>query len=289
MTETARDIRRARAWRVVAAMCLALAASGARGGGQPPAGDVIHFDPGSRRVTTDVYDYVPSPANPFLFQRIDFHGATAVEDAALDLFLQPRNFFNIHLDESNLPGRVRQSALDSGRVLLDMDFLLRFLFFRIDADVSTAAVFNRDNASLPLTFKVPVDSRSVLMPGSGAFYSWKEKNARITDSSKNCSERGCAYVFSGEIGSGGGSRFAVRMDIGHDLVSQGFVPELVRDQRVLATGRGWPLLSGRGRNGPASWQGGAEARTGIYFELSGLAAGVYRVDYNIGLLPAPKG
>ena len=277
MRESACGLRHARALRGVAAICLVLVATGARAGDQVSSGDVVRFDAGSRRVTTDVYDYIPTAANPFVFQRIDFHGATAVEDAGLDLFFKPKKFFNIHLDESDLPGRVKQTAVDSGRVLLDMDFLLRFLFFRLNVDVSTAAVFNRDNASMPLTFKVPVNSRSLLMQGSGAFYSWKEKNARITDTTRNCSDKGCSYVFTGNLGPDRSSKFAVRMEIGRELVSQGFVPELVRDHRALAGDRGWPLLRGRTGNdsGP---------RTGIYFELSGLAAGVYRIDYDIGLM-----
>jgi hypothetical protein len=284
------------ALRLFTGLFIACAAGGIFAGEQKPLSDQVRFDPDSRRVTTDVYDYIPAPVNPFVFQRIDFNGAVAVEDAGLDLFFKPKNFFDIHLDETDLTGRVRQAAVDGGQVFLDLDFLLRFLFFRIDVDVSTAAVFSRDRASMPLTFKVPVNSKALLMAGSGAFYSWSERSARITDQGTTCSDRSCTYLFTGKLltdktkadnsESGKSPRFAVRMSVGRDLVAQGFVPELIRDHRVLTTSRGWPATRERwgGRGGS---QHPDAVRTGIYFELSGLGKGTYRVDYDIGLLPQP--
>lgn len=247
-----------------------------------PGTDQIRFEPESRRITTDVYDYLPTAVNPFVFQRIEFNGIAAVENAGLDLYFKPKGFFNIHLDESDLPGRIRQTAIETGRVLLDMDFLLRFLFFRIDVDVSTSAAFSRERASMPLTFKVPVNSRAILREGSGALYSWDEKSARISHMDKDCRKSGCQFVFSGEIsGTQPGDvkksmirdLFAVRMAVPESLVAQGFFPQLVRDHRELATTRGWPVF--RGDKAP---------RTGIYFELSGLGKGEYTVAYDIGIL-----
>jgi hypothetical protein len=275
------------ALRLFTGLFIACAAGGVFAGEQKPLSDQVRFDPDTRRVTTDVYDYIPAPVNPFVFQRIDFNGSAAVEDAGLDLFFKPKNFFDIHLDETDLTGRVRQAAVDGGQVFLDLDFLLRFLFFRIDVDVSTAAVFSRDRVSMPLTFKVPVNSKALLMAGSGAFYSWSERSARITDQRTTCSDRSCTYLFTGNVVPDSKSRrFAVRMSVGRDLVSQGFVPELIRDHRVLTTSRGWPATrerwGGRGGSQPPD-----AVRTGIYFELSGLGKGTYRVDYDIGLLPQP--
>lgn len=249
--------------------------------GLPAPSDEIHFEPESRRITTAVYDYLPSTSNPFVFQRIDFAGTTAVDSGGLDLYFKPKQFFNIHLDETDLTGHVKQTAVESGSVLLDMDFLLRFLFFKIDVNVSTAAVFKRERATMPLLFKVPVNSKSLLMPGSGAFYSWSERSARITESAKKCRESGCLFSYSGELPPASGTaipqQFLVRMDVPQNLVLQGFVPELVHDHRDLAATKGWPVV--RNANAP---------RTGIYFELSGLDKGNYQIQYDIGLQTGPR-
>lgn len=242
----------------------------------PSSGDEIRFEPESRRITTDVYDYLPSTSNPFVFQRIDFGGKTAVDSGGLDLFFKPKNFFDIHLDETDLTGHVKQTAVESGSVLLDMNFLLRFLFFKIDVDVSTAAVFRREQATMPLIFKVPLDSKRLLIPGSGALYSWNEQSARITNSAKDCNATSCAFSFSGDLPTAAGNpaqrRFIVQIKIPQNLVVQGFVPELIHDHRELAASKGWPVV--RESN---------KARTGIYFEVSGLGKGQYQIDYNIGL------
>lgn len=244
--------------------------------GLPQSGDEIRFEPESRRITTDVYDYLPSTSNPFVFQRINFGGETAVDSGGLDLFFKPKNFFDIHLDETDLTGHVKQTAVESGSVLLDMNFLLRFLFFKIDVDVSTAAVFRREQATMPLIFKVPLDSKPLLIPGSGALYSWNERTARITDSAKDCSATSCTFSFSGDLPTTSGNpaqkRFMVQMEIPQHLITQGFVPELIQDHRELAASKGWPVV--RESN---------KARTGIYFELSGLSKGRYQINYNIGL------
>lgn len=261
-----------------AAICFAVASVSAAKtlNSLPLSADEIRFEPESRRITTDVYDYLPSTINPFVFQRIDFSGKTAVDSGGLDLFFKPKNFFDIHLDETDLTGHVKQTAVESGSVLLDMNFLLRFLFFKIDVDVSTAAVFRRENAAMPLTFKVPLDSKRLLIPGSGALYSWNERTARITTSAKDCSATSCSFSFSGDLPTAAGEstqkRFMVRMEIPQNLVAQGFVPELIHDHRELAASKGWPVV--RGSN---------TARTGIYFEVSGLGKGQYQIDYNIGL------
>ena len=244
--------------------------------GLPQSGDEIRFEPEFRRITTDVYDYLPSTSNPFVFQRINFGGETAVDSGGLDLFFKPKNFFDIHLDETDLTGHVKQTAVESGSVLLDMNFLLRFLFFKIDVDVSTAAVFRREQATMPLIFKVPLDSKRLLIPGSGALYSWNEQSARITNSAKDCNASSCDFSFSGDLPTAVGNpaprRFIVQIKIPQKLVVQGFVPELIHDHRELAASKGWPVV--RESN---------KARTGIYFEVSGLGKGQYQIDYNIGL------
>ena len=268
----------------IAAIFFAVAAVSAANpsNGLPLSGDEIRFEPESRRITTDVYDYLPSTSNPFVFQRINFGGQTAVDSGGLDLYFKPKNFFDIHLDETDLTGHVKQTAVESGSVLLDMNFLLRFLFFKIDVDVSTAALFRREQATMPLIFKVPLDSRRILIPGSGALYSWHERTAKITDSAKACNVTACYFSFSGDLPTAAGSavqrRFKVQMEVPQNLVAQGFAPELIHDHRDLAATKGWPVV--RESNTP---------RTGIYFEVSGLGKGQYQITYNIGLHAADGG
>ena len=243
-----------------------------------PNKDQVLFEPESRRITTDVYEYLPSASNPFVFERIKFAGTTVVESGGLDLFFKSKNFFNIHLDESDLVGQVKRTAIEIGKVYLDMQFLLQFLFFKFDVNVSADAVFHRKGASMPLTFKVPVDSSSLLLPGSGALYSWTERSAHITGSTKDCpgSAASCVFTFTGELPRTSGAvstpEFSVRMKIPQKLILQGFVPQLVRDHRDLASAKGWPIV-----------RGDATPRTGIYFEVSGLAKGTYTIDYEIRL------
>ena len=257
--------------------------------------ELVKFAPEQHVLESSVYRYRFNPANYMQFESISFHNSaqstweTIAERSRLMIRADVKKFFTMTFDEKEIESHLEASRGGPIGDLARLSFFLRILFFKIKMSLSTDVGFYEDSSHIPMQVNLPVNAYSYLNPGSGIVYSWVlagsaqgaprrlsmprldpglvekgwQELAKV--GLKSCVADVCTYKYTVEIG---GRVLSMDLVLERKLVERGFFPLYIEDASKVKEAMKWEMEIPAG-----------EARTGMYFEVSGLQEGGHPWDF----------
>ena len=257
--------------------------------------NTVSFDAAAKQLQSPLYKYQFNSKNHMLFQAIKFrlHNGTweeAATDSQMLIRADVKNFFTMLFDSRHIESNLEENRSGQLGSLARVTFFLRVLFFKIRMSLATDVGFFSYSGHIPMMINIPVNASAYLRHGSGIFYSWvlssaarsggrgvdmpvldpevvkKGPRALADIGVRYCQGKDCHFRYMVDLN---GQRLAMDISIRRDLVERGFFPFYVDDASAVSDSMGWD--GGEGMGG--------SARSGMYFEVSGLPKGEHPWDF----------
>lgn len=242
-----------------------------------------------------------------------------IKDGNVLIHLNIKNFFNLNITNQDIRSEllsVTNSSNGNNRFTSDDDlpntlqdphyikekisFYYKLLFFKLRLKMDTTLSFFTDKAHLPMTIEVPTSGPKLLNSGSGLLYCWQNEQIEFTNLGSTetlplvdpsliskgyeslaklgigyCKDSNCRFTIKAKVGQ---KFFQIEVSIPEELVKRGFFPMWVKDINDLTSKIKWPSACESDESNSTT-RPSSSKNSALYFEVSGLEAGQYVIDY----------